>query len=72
MPVPRLFNDMEVMSALMEGKDPAKVTARCERNVEVIYGFGDASVRGLGSTTKTGKDGKTNIRIGVWSTNEEE
>ena len=45
MPAPRFFDDMEVLSALMEGKDQAKVPARYERTTEVIYGFGDASGR---------------------------
>ena len=72
MPASRLFDDMKVLSVPMEGKYPAKVIARQEQNTEVIHGFGEASRRGLGSTAQTGKDGKTNVCIGVWSTNEEE
>ena len=71
MPVLHLFDDLEVLSALMKDKDPAKVPARHERTIEVAYGFGDASGRSLGSTAQTVKDGKINVRIGVWSVHEE-
>ena len=55
MPAPRLFDDIEVLIALMKSKYPVKVPARHERTIEVIYGFGDASGRDLGSNTQTGK-----------------
>ena len=72
MPIPRLFDCLEVPSDLMKDKEPVKVPARHEWTIEVVYGFGNALGRGLGSTTQTGKCGKTNIRIGVWSVHKEE
>ena len=54
--VPLLFDDLEVLSALMKEKDPSKVPARDERTIEVVCDFGGASGRDLGSTTQTGKD----------------
>jgi len=71
MPVPRLFDDLETLSALMEGDSPAKVPARYSKVAEVIYGFGDASGRGLGSTIQSEKTGNIQVRMGIWSASEE-
>ena len=72
MHAPRSFDDLEVMTTLMKGKESAKVPARHEWTIEVSCGFSDASKRGLGSTKRTGKDGKIYIRIGVLSVHEGE
>ena len=72
MPAPRLFDDLEVLSAIMKNKEPAKVPDRQEWTIEVVHSFGDTSGRGLGSATQTGKDEKINSHIGVWYVHEEE
>ena len=41
MPVPRLFDDMEVLIVLMEDKETDKVPDKYEWNIEVVHGFGD-------------------------------
>ena len=37
MPVPRLFDDLEVLSALMSEDTPATVPARFSKTAEIIY-----------------------------------
>ena len=59
LPPTRLFDDLEVLNALMKDKDLGKVPDRYERNVEVLCDFGDVSCRGLGSTTQTGEARKS-------------
>ena len=71
MPVPRLFDDVEMLLHLMKCERPAQIPARYSRTVEVIYGFADASGRGLGSTVQMGSNENLVVRMGVWSTNEE-
>jgi hypothetical protein len=62
--VPRFFEDLKAFQALLSPDSPPEVTVRCLRIFTLLYGFGDASGRGFGSTV-LGSDG-TRYRIGVW------
>ena len=62
--VPRFFKDLEAFAALLSPDSPPEVTVRCLRVFTLLYGFGDASGKGFGSTV-LGSDG-TRYRIGVW------
>jgi hypothetical protein len=61
----RLADDVEALLAIFESTDnPPLVNVRSKKILTVIYGFGDASGSGLGSTFTCGA-GFT-FRIGVW------
>jgi hypothetical protein len=62
--VPRFFKDLEAFAALLSPDTPPEVNVRCLRVLTILYGFGDASGKGFGSTV-LGSDG-TRYRIGVW------
>jgi hypothetical protein len=62
--VPRFFKDLEAFASMLSPDTPPEVTVRCLRVFTILYGFGDASGKGFGSTV-LGSDG-TRYRIGVW------
>ena len=66
---PRFKSDVMCMARLLEPVDPPVVNLRSRSIVTVIYGFGDASGSGLGSTFTCGS-GFT-YRIGVWGADDE-
>lgn len=61
---PRLSDDIRALMTLLKGDTPPLVQLRSRHIVSVIFGFGDASGTGLGSTFTCGS-GFT-YRIGVW------
>ena len=61
-----------MLTVLIKSDDPAKVLARHSRATEVMCGVADASGRGIGSNVQSEATWCVNIRIGVWSTAEEE
>jgi hypothetical protein len=66
----RLADDVEALLAIFESTDnPPLVNVRSKKILTVIYGFGDASGSGLGSTFTCGA-GFT-FRIGVWGAAEQ-
>ena len=86
-PVPRLERDLLSLEALMEGDQPAERVIRAKTTVHVVYGFGDASGTGFGSSltrlkamgsweklgppTDPGTNG-LRYRIGVWGRDAED
>jgi len=86
-PVPCLERDLLSLEALMESNQPAERVIRAKTTVHVVYGFGDASgtgfgssltrLKALGSWEKLGppSDPGTNglrYRIGVWGRDAED
>eukprot|EP00804_Cyclotella_cryptica_P010959 CCRYP_016684-RA/>CCRYP_016684-RA protein AED:0.10 eAED:0.14 QI:0/0/0/1/0.25/0/5/0/1241 len=79
-PAPRLFTDLQALEALTEAEMPPLWVVRPAQVVQVLYGFGDASGTGLGSTVQglkinalgepEVKDG-LRYRVGVWGKDEE-
>ena len=67
---PRLADDIEAWLAILGGTSPPLVQSRSKLVVSVIFGFGDASGTGLGSTFTCGS-GFT-FRIGVWGSLEKD
>lgn len=65
--VPRLRGDVEAMLSLTEATLPPQRQVRMERKGRVLYGFGDASARGFGSTVEV--NGNTHYEYGQWVTN---
>ncbi len=62
---PRLIDDVEALLTIFDASDvPPQVNLRSKKILTVVYGFGDASGTGLGSTFTCGT-GFT-YRIGVW------
>jgi hypothetical protein len=61
---PRLKSDIAAMAAILQPESPPVINLRSRNIVTVVYGFGDASGSGLGSTFTCGS-GFT-YRIGVW------
>lgn len=49
-PVPRLEHDLLCLTALTEGDLPAERVVRAKTFIHIIYGFGDASGTGFGSS----------------------
>jgi hypothetical protein len=62
--VRRLMQDLKSMEALFEGDIPKKRLIRGSDVLDIIYGFGDASGAGFGSSWKIGKEIK--YRYGLW------
>ena len=62
--VPRLLKDLESLETLFEGDVPRERLIRGVESIDVIYGFGDASGAGFGSSWKTGDSIK--YRYGLW------
>lgn len=86
-PVPRLERDLLSLEALMESDQPAERVIRAKTTLHVVYGFGDASGTGFGSSLTRLKaleswgrlsppsDPGTNglrYRIGVWGKDTED
>ena len=65
--VKRLSNDLLALSKLMAAEEPAVVLVRGKSIAEVVYGFGDASGGGFGTTWEEEEKGKIKFRMGVWS-----
>jgi hypothetical protein len=61
---PRLRSDIGAIVAILDPNEPPVIQVRSRNIVTVVYGFGDASGSGLGSTFTSGS-GFT-YRIGVW------
>lgn len=58
---------MEVLSRLLENVQPAVVLVRGKAISEVVYGFGDASGGGFGTTwSGDRKNSQIHFRLGVW------
>jgi hypothetical protein len=67
-PVPRLLQDLNFLTQFFERETPPKVLVRSVKLFMLIYGFGDASGTGFGSTF-TAPNG-ISYRIGVWEPDE--
>jgi hypothetical protein len=66
---PRFASDIRALNSIfMSSGDPPKVSLRSRQIITVIFGFGDASGSGLGSTFTCGA-GFT-FRIGIWGSSE--
>jgi hypothetical protein len=63
-PVPLLGANLRALRDLMSSDEPPKVTVRTLRVYQVMYGFGDASGSGFGSTMLS-QEG-LRVRIGLW------
>jgi hypothetical protein len=63
-PVPRFFDDLEFLTQFFASACPPKVMIRASTLFMVVYGFGDTSGKGFGSTF-TVPNG-ISYRIGVW------
>jgi hypothetical protein len=70
-PVPRLANDVQSQSKLVEPSKPPLRTVRMKSTARVVYGFGDASKQGFGSTIVT-PDGKIHWTSGHWTLDQEQ
>jgi hypothetical protein len=67
-PVPRFFDNLEFLTMFFSPTSPSKVTIQATSLFLVVYGFGDASGKGFGSTF-TVPNG-VSFRIGVWKPDE--
>lgn len=67
---PRLKDDVRAQVAILGTEGPPLVQIRAKTIISVVYGFGDASGSGLGSTFTCG-NGFT-FRIGVWGSSDKE
>jgi hypothetical protein len=78
-PAPRLLSDLLVLKALTASPLPPLRIVRSASVVQVLYGFGDASGKGLGSTVTAYPTGKLMERqandvhfcVGIWGSDEE-
>jgi hypothetical protein len=66
--VPRFRDDMRALQVFFESEKPPLVMLRSKKILVVIYGFGDASGKGFGSSFT--HDGGISYRVGVWSEGE--
>jgi hypothetical protein len=66
----RLAGDLRSLTELLSPTEVPEVNLRSKSIVSVIYGFGDASGSGLGSTFTCGSG--FSFRIGVWGPDESE
>ena len=71
MPVPWLFRSLDMLEALMCEDSPVVAPVRHERVAQLIYGFADASGRGLGVSTQVDGSDQIQVRLGVWACSEE-
>ena len=67
-PVPRLASDLEALVKLFERDKPAKVKCRSNNVLDVVYGFGDASGIGFGSSIRD-RGGNIVWQSGTWNRN---
>ena len=72
LPVPRLFDNLEMLEVMFKEETPARFPVRHSKVVEVFYGFFDTSGRGLGSTLQGRDESQAMIRLGTWSTSTSE
>lgn len=72
---PRLLHDLSALKDLSSSALPPLRIVRPSRVIQVVYGFGDASGKGFGSTvqgfpvgslTPTLADNPVNWRVGIW------
>jgi hypothetical protein len=68
LPVPRLLDDLVFLQKFFEPTSPPMTILRADFIFLVVYGFGDASGKGFGSTFSRGKD--ISYRIGAWGDDE--
>ena len=76
--VPRLLDDLKALHSLTRSPLPPLRVVRPIKIIQVLYGFGDASGKGFGSTVQgfpahslSAPAGKLNYRVGVWGSDEE-
>ena len=76
--VPRLLDDLKALHSLTRSSLPPLRVVRPTKIVQVLYGFGDASGTGFGSTVQgfpthslSAPSGQLNYRVGVWGSDEE-
>ena len=69
-PVPRLLNDLSVLSDFLSVDKPPWRFVRGGRAAYVQYGFGDASKAGFGTTFQL-DDSSIWFRMGVWGSDED-
>jgi hypothetical protein len=69
-PVPRFLDDLVCLVKIFSSKVPPVIILRSKLVFMVVYGFGDASGKGFGSTFGRGED--ISYRIGTWATREAE
>jgi hypothetical protein len=69
-PVPRFLDDLGCLVQIFSSEAPPIIILRSKLVFMVIYGFGDASGKGFGSTFGRGED--ISYRIGTWATKEAE
>jgi hypothetical protein len=68
--VSRFWDDVFALKELLSSKKPPLVTIHVNSVYEAVYGFGDASVKGFGSTMLSSRGIK--YRIGLWGAYDEE
>ena len=66
----RLADDVRALMTMFSPPSPPAVNLRSKSIVTVVYGFGDASGTGLGSTFTCGSG--FNFRVGIWSSDVED
>ncbi len=64
--VNRLTRDLSSLKRLFDHDTPPKRLVRGKKVQEALYGFGDASGGGFGSSWKKNNDTRTRMRIGTW------
>ena len=67
-PVPRFIDDLKGLTKIFGAKVPPIIVLRSVFVYMVVYGFGDASGTGFGSTFS--RDGDISYRIGIWADDE--
>lgn len=70
-PVPRFRDDLVALTNLSNFESPPLRVVRGKVVFAALYGFGDASKKGFGSTTSR-EGGKVRYRIGVWGKDAED
>jgi hypothetical protein len=68
--VERLRQDFEALNEVFEPTSPPLISVRALTLYHIMYGFGDASGKGFGSTMLSEKG--TRFRIGTWDADTEE
>jgi hypothetical protein len=71
MPVPRLRDDLQMLQKMFSSTTPAVRSIRSSRIAVALYGFGDASGTGLGSSIQLA-NGSIFIRCGMWGSDTED
>jgi hypothetical protein len=69
-PVPRFLDDLGCLVRIFSSEAPPVIVLRSLFVFMVVYGFGDASGKGFGSTF--GRGDAISYRIGIWGAHEEE